>query len=31
MNSGFAVLGAELKANPGLRVEDLLNSAAEAP
>ena len=28
MNSGFAVLGAELKANPGLRVEELLKSAA---
>jgi hypothetical protein len=31
MNAGFSLLAAELKANPGLRVEDLLKKEAATP
>lgn len=30
INTGFSLLGAEIKANPGLRIEDLLKAEASA-
>ena len=31
MNSGFSILGSEIKSNPGIRIEELLNQETEAP